>query len=1297
MKKKIVSVFIIIHILFSFCIASVQADNDNLNIKIDVDNDNGTIFVTGFMNEYGNIGIIVTDEDNTVYAMSETSINTDGQYSAKLNLPLDMKAGQYKVIVGGINSSKDKRSADFLYTAKKNDFLWIEAEDADVISGYKVVQSHNSSNGKYIVFDSDTKKENTAEYNFSVTGNGEYDIWVLATPGNVTYVSNYQWKLDNNGYAINENETYQKEYITSDLRQVGVYWSKISTEFIESGSHTLSFCCPNMRENNDFYYHMMDSILIVPKGWNWMPNDIQKPFSKTDIKAKINNVKLSSEQFSSEKPLNLIISASVEEETDQDMPLFAAVYWKDELVCSNYIMPKIPVSSWTAGKSYINSVTVTPPSYIPDGEYTVLCGFGYSNYRVDNSVYQAETVKKGEINTPNPKTIAFSKISAECKNEEIRVSAFSDCETTAKIYVTMWNGEELWGVSDTETVISKGINDFTFSVPDGIKKGEYTVKLGAYGYNSNSDTDTIMILTEGSKNYKPLSNGSYYAKKSGYEHFWYINQQNTLIWDGEPYIPMGGMECPTILSFYDENDTNANEENWLKDKNVLDMLVEQGVKDIYLNPVQQGADIPKFLWQFVMDEMEKRGFRYGMQYGASSDVKNIDLYYMRSNSEHNPISVTGITTSGVVTAEIDAKDYLAYGTPIAKAAKYTVVNEDNVPIICSDAQMEIIDGKLLFKAFVPHKGKGEYKVYFTPRFEQKVLTLVNYWDYGNEIIKDAEEFADKMEFGDGFREIIDPLANESGFYNQLECIRPVSDKFNADYAIWLENKYKNLSELNMAWGSEMIDNFAEASVLIPVYTSPKEQEYSVWAINPKTNKIYETDGRNGTMWLDFLEYRDQSFAKFNNETADALKKGLDVPIVLKNVWGHKAYFKNENKYGGIDGLGVEAYGNYNEIQDTSTSTFGMANTFSKTSWFIATETSGTEIVSDKDDYTSGMYGSEEYMHGHFDALYEMGAKGVFDFLFSGRHSDSLNQIYGYISHPKHFEWLRNYREKMNCDFLKDYVPEYDKICVIPHNSNWYTNPNRLTAVLYNDSFKTFRNSVKRNNHMFMVSDDAFVNADIVVANFENGPYSTTVGKEFGKRTEKISQGEKLVYVGVRKDLGTVAQIDKYFTNEFSSDNKGNRVQILNPPEEATVLAETADHKPWAMRYGNLWILTREKWCENYNTDILDEFGVCEASAQMSINTTITSDEQSELLKSGIWNCTVKAQNIVESHELKVYTAFYDQYNMLNRVMVEDVTFSPENDELEFSFDVNDMDETVKIMCWNDDMEPICGTLAKSRH
>lgn len=883
-----------------------------------------------------------------------------------------------------------------------------------------------------------------------------------------------------------------------------------------------------------------------------------------------------------------------------------------------------------------------------------------------------------------------------------RISLPADlAEASAKLYMTMWNGSELWGVSETEMTIVKGENTISFSVPDGIKKGEYDIRLGMYGYNAESETTKLAINAEGSKNYKPLSNGLYRSKKSGYEHFWYVNQENTLIWDGEPYIPMGGMECPTLLAFYSEDSVEENEAKWAEDAAFLDELVAQGVKDIYLNPIQSGANIPKFIWQFIMDELEKRDFRYGMQYGVQTSTHNTDLYYIRANSTTQPIVAKGVTATGCVTAEVDAAEYMAYGDMTAKTAKYTVINSNNEPVMCGNAQMEIVDGTLRFTAYIMIKEAGEYSVYFTPRVEKDVLIAVNCWDYGEEVLKDATEFADKMEFGDGFREIIDPLSNESGLYNQIETIRPASDKFNAGYAIWLENKYETISALNEAWGSEGIGSFSEAAELIPTYTSPRAQAYNVWCINPRTNKIYKTDGRNGVMWLDFLEYRDVSFAEFNNEMADALKSGLNVPVVIKNVWGYKKYFINNNKSGGVDGLGVEAYGDYDEIRDSSASTYGMANSFAKTAWFIATETSTAGIVTDENGNASGMYGSKEYMHGHFDTLYDMGAKGVFDFLYSGRHSDSLNNMYGYATHPEQFEWLREYRNKLNDEalrqYIKQYVPRYNKVCVIPHNSNSYTSPNRMTCVLYYDSFNTLLCSTKRDNTMYMVSDNAYANGDIVVANFENGPYSTSVGKEFGKRIENILPGEKIVYAGIRKDLGTVEQLDKYFTGEYGTDANGNRVQILNPPEGAEILAETADGKPWAIRYGNLWILARKNWCGYYDIPMLAEFDVYEASADMSISMSVTSDDGTDKLKSGVWHCRLEAQNAIKSQPLKVYTAFYGNGGRLNRVTINDAVFLPENDVLEFSFEAKDEDETMKVMCWNEYGKPQTSAVVKSRN
>ena len=67
-----------------------------------------------------------------------------------------------------------------------------------------------------------------------------------------------------------------------------------------------------------------------------------------------------------------------------------------------------------------------------------------------------------------------------------------------------------------------------------------------------------------------------YTDASGGQHAWKINEFHTLLWDAEPYIPVGGVFASRYLSI------EASDENYQADVKVLETIRGKGITDIIL-------------------------------------------------------------------------------------------------------------------------------------------------------------------------------------------------------------------------------------------------------------------------------------------------------------------------------------------------------------------------------------------------------------------------------------------------------------------------------------------------------------------------------------------------------------------------------------------------------------------------------------------------------------------------------------------------------------------------------------------
>ena len=89
----------------------------------------------------------------------------------------------------------------------------------------------------------------------------------------------------------------------------------------------------------------------------------------------------------------------------------------------------------------------------------------------------------------------------------------------------------------------------------------------------------------------------------GGSHEWSITDTHVLLWDGEPYVPFGGMYAGR--AFWDDSDAALD-----RDRQILTAIREHGIEDLYLNPVRE---VPPPRLQQVIDILEELGFRYGLQ------------------------------------------------------------------------------------------------------------------------------------------------------------------------------------------------------------------------------------------------------------------------------------------------------------------------------------------------------------------------------------------------------------------------------------------------------------------------------------------------------------------------------------------------------------------------------------------------------------------------------------------------------------------------------------------------------------
>lgn len=1093
-----------------------------------------------------------------------------------------------------------------------NDFAWIEGEAGDATGGdYKIKTDSKASGLKTLTLDStDTSKTHKAEFSFAVPQSGNYAVWVLSTNGSTDYVSRYKWKIDASSYEsaiplIRSSEMYK----TSDSRQVPVYWDKLSEVTLSGGMHSFSILTDALREMAPkFYYHALDSIVIVPAEWNWTPEQFNKPFDPAKVKINYAGSSLSATSVNRDQTVTVTVKNRITEAVQSSPLLYAEIVWKGETVARIAKQPAIPMKDWQINQDYTDNFVLTVPFDAFDSNYEVRTGITGVNYQSTGTYAKVGDVVVGSP-SPEPVPLTAQVLDMNLPTQIQREMAYGqagvtlaldgtvDFETTG--YFSFWKEDVLWGVEEIPS-LPAGWNasqattiTVPLKVPDGLPEGAYQIKFGLHQMKTQQSVvkQVEIVGVGGSSSYKPLTFGQFADKKTGRSHTWYVNQAHAMIWDGKPFVPVGGMWTSKYLINFDVTKPDQNKANWEYDLAILQQMKAQGVKDIYINAVTSGTKRPARVWQWIVNYLEEQGFTYGLQFhGYATSLS--EGYLIRANEAGGTFKVENVTASGEVTLDIPTSVLRGFQKPLSTL--FLVVNSATGEAVQSgEGTVEaVVEGKFKLRAPIQLPNDSAHTVYFTPRVLFSGNSMQNIWDAGNATEQAIFNLASKLELGPNFRLFIDPIYNESGIINWYESIMMDSPVYRDQYKDWLSNKYQSLNELNAAWkmGSPMA-SFDAAARLIPLQTGPLGSAWEglLYLVDPATGAINTADARTGVMWDDHLEFRDASFGGFNNRIADKISEAADAPVVYKYVGLLKRYNINRQLHGGLDGLGGEIYGDDSvELLRKTGDAYSAAEQSAKTTWLIITETQLDENVSRKAASQKVGYPDKATMHEHFNTLISGGMKGIYDFLFHTFSDANLRDYYSYTAKPEEFGWLEAYRNSLLAEArlnpLIDEKPEAFAYYAYPAGQMWWFKPNQRAAVLPGNDYRGAGSLLASDHRWALPTYDWNATSDPILVSLEDDPATTVWGDPIRSIQDLRNSGRKIVYLGLRKNLGALPNLDAYFTGETVTLANGDTVQVLNPTPTSKVLYSTEDGKVWGLRDGQLWIIANANWIGATDSD-----------------------------------------------------------------------------------------------------------------
>ncbi|MFY9233952.1 MAG: hypothetical protein WAO58_05765 [Fimbriimonadaceae bacterium] len=347
-----------------------------------------------------------------------------------------------------------------------------------------------------------------------------------------------------------------------------------------------------------------------------------------------------------------------------------------------------------------------------------------------------------------------------------------------------------------------------------------------------------------------------YRPTGGAPGSWSINPHHTLIWNGSPYMPVG-----VRIGGSEEEIQDAK---------------RAGVGDVLLE-LSAGSD-----WAAAFSRAEAAGVRY------LASVSSMAPMARGFAVEPASYRIPGITTARRIELNLNATTALA--VLITKhdqmVERVTRVKIENNRFVLDVKPLNDLDHTLLIYPDV----KGLSQTDFWEEFDGHRDRLLK-------SVRDAKP-------GQGLRGIINPLGTVLSIASSTPNFVPTSPSFRAEYAGYLERKYRTTATLERAWliGAPDLATFQDYSRLVPLW-SGNRGIYHLW--DPKTDRLYPVESKRSAVWTDVQGTINATAVRRYQRLVLAIRKIVDVPIVQE--WaGWAAPYESSTPV--IDGLGMRVSG-----------------------------------------------------------------------------------------------------------------------------------------------------------------------------------------------------------------------------------------------------------------------------------------------------------------------------------------------------------------------------------------------------
>lgn len=313
---------------------------------------------------------------------------------------------------------------------------------------------------------------------------------------------------------------------------------------------------------------------------------------------------------------------------------------------------------------------------------------------------------------------------------------------------------------------------------------------------------------------------------------WQVNPNNTLIWDGKPYMPVGVSIEGTPAE--------------------VERVAASGVTDVLVSLPADGSG-----WGPCFKALEDRHMRFIIQLSSAPPTRETVM----------------VDPAGYRVPDVSRKTLVDLVVPGASEALLVLATQRDGSVRWS-RRVPVIDGHIKEEIDPTVELPHTLLIYPIVKTAEATDFFDGLDDHRDRLLSSFQ----KNPPGSGYRGIIDPFGARAVFPGpDCEAI-PTSRLFEAEMAGFLESKYSALSTALQAWGvsTNDIKDFGQLARTVPLWTETRGVA-NLW--DTETDKLYIIDRKKSLAWSDFRSVLRSVAARRAKHLIDNIRTATHAPVL----------------------------------------------------------------------------------------------------------------------------------------------------------------------------------------------------------------------------------------------------------------------------------------------------------------------------------------------------------------------------------------------------------------------------------